>query len=486
MACLPETERDRNELQETDGGLQAGENLDDVLRAGEDLNEECFSGETNPVQEKPHGSPFGSGFLAGFLTALLGIGVFLAGWSAAQHISRVRDRDAAADLGAGVLTDYRTLSKLDEVQNLIEQHFLNDVDSGELSSYLFKGAAAGLEDPYASYYSEEELESVLDSSRGEYRGIGTTLREDIETHQISVDEVYAGTPAETAGLCPGDILLAVDDTEVSDQGLTEIVSLIKSKEDTFTLRVFRPETQEELELELECGDVELSYVEYELKEGRIGYIRLTEFTEKAVEQFEEALQALDGQGMEKLIVDLRDNPGGRLDSVCEILDDLLPEGLIVYTEDRNGERSEKRSDKDQMVTCEIAVLVNGGSASASEIFAGAVQDYGLGPVIGTQTYGKGVVQDTYILSDGSAFKMTTEKYFTPKGQDIDGNGITPDIAAEEPDGGAEDGEEPETADGDMDAAEPETAEEPGTADADRNAAGESADPVLEKALEVLR
>ncbi|MCD7817495.1 MAG: S41 family peptidase [Lachnospiraceae bacterium] len=176
-----------------------------------------------------------------------------------------------------------------------------------------------------------------------------------------------------------------------------------------------------------------TYVSYEMLADQIGYLQLTEFTESAVEQFRDAVEDLNGQGMEKLIVDLRDNPGGLLTSVCDILDEILPEGLIVYTEDKNGNREEYMADDEQSVTCEVAVLVNGSSASASEIFAGAIQDYGLGPIIGTQTYGKGVVQKTYYLSDGSTFKLTVENYYTPNGQEIDGNGITPDIVAEEGD-----------------------------------------------------
>lgn len=524
MACLPETEKGESEQQETagyeasqrdadleaEGPAAAGSDIcvtdgsrqeaydtngseSDELRADGDGPEIYGAGGNEPDTDRTRGSSFGTGFLAGVLAVLFCMGIFLCGWSTAQHISGSRDAEAE-NKGAEILTDYHTLSKLDEVQNLIEEHFLREIDSEELASYLFKGVAAGLKDVYASYYSEEELQSVLDSSRGEYYGIGTTLEEDVETQEIRVNEVYANSPADMAGLQPGDVLLAVDDVVVSDQGLTEIVTLIKSKEDAFTLRVFRPESGEELELELECGDVELSFVEFEMKDGHTGFLRLTEFTEKAVEQFKEALKELDRQGMEKLLIDLRDNPGGRLDSVCEMLDAILPEGLIVYMEDRDGNREEKRSDGKQMVNCEIAVLVNGGSASASEIFAGAVQDYGLGPVIGTQTYGKGVVQDTYILSDGSAFKMTTEKYFTPKGQDIDGNGITPDIVIEEP----EDDEEP----GDLSAGgEPEAEGESETSSvggrpenetgsegitAGEESVDEAYDPVLEKALEALR
>ncbi|MCD8364205.1 MAG: S41 family peptidase, partial [Clostridiales bacterium] len=196
--------------------------------------------------------------------------------------------------------------------------------------------------------------------------------------------------------------------------------------------VYRPETEEELELTITCGAVIPTYVTYEMMENHVGYLKLTEFTSSAVEQFQEAVEDLNSQGMEALIVDLRDNPGGLLTSVCDILDEILPaDSLMVYTEDKTRNRNPYPADAESSVPCEIAVLVNNGTASASEIFAGAIQDYGLGPVIGTQTYGKGVVQKTYSLSDGSAFKLTVENYYTPNGQEIDGNGITPDIVVEE-------------------------------------------------------
>ena len=176
----------------------------------------------------------------------------------------------------------------------------------------------------------------------------------------------------------------------------------------------------------------------QMMEGQTGYIRILEFDTVTVEQFQEACQELEAQNMEKLIVDVRDNPGGNLDSVCEILRGLLPEGLIVYTSDKDGEIEEYRCDGTQEWTKPLAVLVNGNSASASEIFAGAVQDYGIGTVVGTQTYGKGVVQRTFLLDDGSALKITTEKYYTPMGRDIDDEGILPDVTVEAGEDQAED------------------------------------------------
>ncbi|MCD8348934.1 MAG: S41 family peptidase [Lachnospiraceae bacterium] len=343
--------------------------------------------------------------------------------------------------GAEVLTSNSTLVKLAEVQELIESYYLDEVDGEYLESYLFKGIAAGLDDAYANYYTAEELSSVIDSTKGEYYGIGASVGMDAETGELYIAKVYEDSPAMEGGLQADDLVRAVDGETVDGLTVTELVALIKSK-DTFTMSVYRPETGEELELTITCGEVIQTYVTYEMLENQVGYLSLTEFTSSAVDQFREAIEELNSQGMEALIVDLRDNPGGLLTSVCDILDEIIPvDSLIVYTEDKNGKRVEYTADEEPSVTCEVAVLVNNGSASASEIFAGAIQDYGLGPIIGTQTYGKGVVQKTYSLSDGSAFKLTVENYYTPNGQEIDGNGITPDIVVEEETQADEDGTE---------------------------------------------
>lgn len=391
----------------------------------------------NRKKDRNAGSRGGSAgaFLAGALAMLFIIAALQIGWMAAGradlwHGAAETDSEEKENAGAAVLTDQETLYKLAEIQKLIEDHYLNEVESGDLSTYLFKGAAAGLQDPYAAYYSVEELQSVIDSSRGEYMGIGITLLAELDTGRFVVAEIYDGSPAARAGMQTGDVLLSVDGTAVDGMSLDEVVAAIKSKESAFPVEIYREDTGETLEKELSCEEILLQYVEYKMLEDGIGYLSLSEFTELAVTQFEDALQALQDQGMESLIVDLRGNPGGLLSSVCDILDEIVPEGLIVYTEDKDGNREEYYTDDSYSVSCPVAVLVNGRSASASEIFAGAVQDLGIGPVVGAKTYGKGIVQDTYYLSDGSAFKLTTEKYFTPNGQDIDGDGIQPDIAVE--------------------------------------------------------
>lgn len=375
---------------------------------------------------------FGIGFVTGAAAALICVFVFFAGWYAAQRGSFSSEYEAEKEeRGADVLTDSDTLYKLNEIQSIVETYYYDEVDGAELSDALFRGAAAGLGDPYAEYYSVEKLQSVMDETRGEYYGIGVTLSENLLTGEILVMEVYEDSPAAKAGLQVGDSILTVGELSVPSADLSDLVTWIKACEGAFDIGVYREEEKKELVLTMQCDEIVVQHVQYELKEDQIGYIRISEFSEAAVPQFQNALEELNDVGMEKLIVDLRNNPGGLLDSVCDILEMVLPKGRIVYTEDRDGNQREYQTDGKPLIDCPIAVLVNEYSASASEIFAGAVQDYELGPIIGTQTYGKGVVQKTYALSDGSAFKMTVEKYFTPKGQDIDGNGITPDLIVED-------------------------------------------------------
>ena len=293
-----------------------------------------------------------------------------------------------------------------------------------------KGYVAGLGEPYSVYYDKEETEDLLASSEGKYAGIGALMAQDQETLEITVQEVYEDTPAEDAGMKNGDVLLSVDGKDVTGMSLSDVVDLVKGEENTkLTVTVRRDGSS--IDMEMTRKIVENRTVKTEMKEGGVGYLKITEFDSVTYEQFQNGLATLEKEGMTALVVDLRDNPGGNLDTVCQILDLLLPEGTIVYTEDKNGERVDtKTSDDEHQFTKPLAVLVNGRSASASEVFSGAVQDYGTGTIIGTQTYGKGIVQTLYSLSDGSCLKLTTAQYFTPDGRNIHGEGITPDIVVE--------------------------------------------------------
>lgn len=319
--------------------------------------------------------------------------------------------------------------KTGEIEELINAYYLDEIDGQKVEDTMYTGMVAGLEDPYSVYYSKEELESMEESISGAYSGIGATLTQDPDTGELSVVSCFDGTPAQEAGLQPGDVITGWNGKSVEGMELSELVSKIKTDpEEQLTLEIERD--GETLEVELTRREVQIPTVEYEMLDNQIGYIRLVEFDEVTADQFKEALEDLETQNMEKLIIDVRNNPGGVLQVVCDMLDQLLPEGLIVYTEDKNGNRKEYTSDEEHQFTKPLAVLANENSASASEIFAGAIQDYGIGTIVGTTTFGKGIVQRTFYLSDGTGVKLTVAKYYTPKGHDIHKKGITPDVEIE--------------------------------------------------------
>ena len=319
--------------------------------------------------------------------------------------------------------------KTGEIEELINAYYLDEIDGQKVEDTMYTGMVAGLEDLYSVYYSKEELESMEESISGAYSGIGATLTQDPDTGELSVVSCFDGTPAQEAGLQPGDVITGWNGKSVEGIELSELVSKIKTDpEEQLTLEIERD--GETLEVELTRREVQIPTVEYEMLDNQIGYIRLVEFDEVTADQFKEALEDLENQNMEKLIIDVRNNPGGVLQVVCDMLDQLLPEGMIVYTEDKNGNRKEYTSDEEHQFTKPLAVLANENSASASEIFAGAIQDYGIGTIVGTTTFGKGIVQRTFYLSDGTGVKLTVAKYYTPKGHDIHKKGITPDVEIE--------------------------------------------------------
>lgn len=333
-------------------------------------------------------------------------------------------------VSSGVL-DQETAEKLEVLEQLVNKMYFGDVDQEELRSGIYEGYISGLDDPYSVYYDEKATEEMMETTSGEYDGIGAVMSQNLETGVITVSQVYEGSPAEKAGIRAEDILYKVDGEEVTDRELNEVVTDIKGEKGTkVTLTLLRGEKREEIETVAVRETLEYRTVSSEMMDDGIGYIQITEFDGVTYDQYTEAYAELEDQGMQGLIVDLRGNPGGNLDTVCDILDTILPEGLIVYTEDKEGTRDEKVSDEEHQIDIPMAVLVNGYSASASEIFSGAVQDYGLGKIVGTQTYGKGVVQQIFDLKDGTSVKLTISEYFTPKGRSIDGEGITPDVEVE--------------------------------------------------------
>ena len=337
--------------------------------------------------------------------------------------------------GIRLFGDDPTGEKVETLKKLIDEKYMGEIEEDALEEGLYKGYVQGLDDPYSVYYDEGETKELYETTEGEYSGIGAVLSQDLDSGVITLVQIYEDSPADKAGLRDDDILTRVGEMEVTGMDLSELVTYIKGEKGTeVELTVLRGEKPQEITVTAVRDTVEAQTVEYEMLEDQIGYLAVSEFDSVTSDQYEEALEALSSQGMEGLVVDLRNNPGGNLDTVCDMLDLVLPEGTIVYMEDKEGNRQTYSSDEEHQLDVPMAVLVNGNSASASEIYAGAIQDYGIGTIVGTKTYGKGVVQQIFDLGDGTSVKLTVAEYFTPKGRSINGEGVTPDLEVEyEPD-----------------------------------------------------
>lgn len=326
------------------------------------------------------------------------------------------------------LVNEGTMDKLEIIEKAIsEYYYQKDISTEKMINGMYQGVVASLGDPYSTYYTEEDLEDLMQQTEGIYYGIGAYVGMDAQTGMAYISGVFEGTPAEESGLRDGDVIYMVNEEPMQGLELSEIVGKIKGEEGTKVhLTIYREGESDYLQIDVERRKIESPTVKYELYDNKTGYIQITEFDEITVSQFQNAMTELRSGGMEGLILDLRANPGGNLSAVVEIARQLLPEGLIVYTEDRDGNRTEYSCDGKNVFDKPLVVLVNGYSASASEILAGAIKDYGIGELIGTTTFGKGIVQKVMSLSDGTALKLTVSTYFTPKGNNIHGIGVEPD------------------------------------------------------------
>lgn len=343
---------------------------------------------------------------------------------------KIYDLVQSNERNQGAVTD-SFVQKAKYIEETVKESYTGDIDDDQMEEYMYKGMMASLGDPYSAYYTSEEYEELTTETTGSYEGIGVVMQQDVNTGEVKVVRCYEGAPGEKAGLLPEDVLVEVNGESVSGMELSEVVDKVKNSQDQVAhLTIAREGESEYLEIDVHLEEVNIPVVQSEMLEDNIGYIALYEFTEQTEPQYMEAFEALKDQGMERLIIDVRNNPGGLLTSVCDILEDILPGGLIVYTEDKNGEREEYTCDGENELDIPLAVLVNGNSASASEIFAGAIQDYSKGTIVGTTTFGKGIVQSLIPFNDGSAIKTTTAKYYTPSGKCIHGTGIQPDVEVE--------------------------------------------------------
>lgn len=328
-----------------------------------------------------------------------------------------------------ILSDLAFTQKIKYLENMIDEEYLGEISTDKLEEGVYAGLIYGLGDVYSRYYTKDEYEQESVTTEGSYVGIGVAMQK-YTAGGVQIVECYKGSTAEEAGVKVDDVITAINGEDITDTELQDVVSMIKDNEDKNVVLTVQRKGEDTQEITVKVSNVELPSVFGEMLDENTGYIQITEFKGVTVEQYEEVFTDLKEQGMERLVVDLRDNPGGLLNVVCDILRDILPEGLIVYTEDKNGNRSEETCDGKNPLDMPLAVLVNGNSASASEIFAGAVKDYGIGTIVGTTTYGKGVVQSIRQLSDGSAVKLTIANYYTPKGNSINKTGIQPDVEVE--------------------------------------------------------
>lgn len=331
--------------------------------------------------------------------------------------------------GVFSVSDDTMLEKMEYIKNMIRQYSLYGATDEEMLEGIYRGLLWSIDDAYSAYYTVDEMKALMESSSGYYCGVGVMVSQNVYTGIITVVKPFKDGPAYSAGMRKEDILIRVEDEEVTGVDLNEVVAKIKGEEGT-TVRLTVLRGEEEIEMEVTRAWIEVPTIEHEMLENKIGYISVSEFDQVTVEQFNQAIASLEQQNMEGLIIDLRDNPGGLVDSAVAMLDRILPKGLVVYTEDKNGNRDEEHAVDKLELKVPLVVLMNHNSASASEIFAGAVQDYNKGTIVGTQSYGKGIVQIVAYVNDGSGIKFTVSQYFTPNGNAVHEVGITPDVVVE--------------------------------------------------------
>lgn len=373
------------------------------------------------------------GLLTGFMICfLLACGLFTARqFYLINQLKSVDKALQADDSEAKEIVNEKSMEKLRVIEEAVGKYYYKeDIDTQNMINGMYEGMIASLDDPYSEYFTEEDVQRLMEETEGIYYGIGAFVGIDKGTGLAQISSVIEDTPAQEAGLRSGDIIYKIDDEDIQGLDLTEVVSRIKGLEGTTVhLTLYREGESDYLEVDIERRKIESPTVNYEMFDD-IGYIRITEFDDITVDQFKEAMAVLRSKEMHGLILDLRSNPGGNLSTVTEIAKQMLPKGYIVYTEDREGNRTEYFSDGSKKFDLPLVVLINGYSASASEILAGAIKDYELGELVGTTTFGKGIVQRVLSLSDGTAIKLTVSTYFTPSGNNIHGLGIEPDEICE--------------------------------------------------------
>ena len=384
----------------------------------EEIQNQLPETEQDSVKKEKKKHPFRNGFLSGVAVCLV----------IALMVVIVKETMLHSTVGSGFMTKHG-VEKVNLLSDVIDQYYYKDITDEEKMEGIYKGLMSSTNDKYTDYYSPKEFKDLMVTMEGDYGGIGATLSQDKATKEVSVVEVYEGSPAARAGLERGDIVISVDGHLGTDESLDDFVQRIRGEEGTSIEMVYKRDDQEHT-IEITREEVIVPSVSHRMLDDKIGYIRISSFVNGTQKDFEDALADLQGQGMQGIVFDMRDNGGGMVDSVVAILDDILPAGTVVYTMDKSGKREDYISDDAKKIDIPVTVLVNENTASAAEIFTGAIRDFNYGTIIGTNTFGKGIVQSTVPLSDGSAVKITVATYYTPSGECIHEKGIKPDIELE--------------------------------------------------------
>lgn len=324
------------------------------------------------------------------------------------------------------------VSEINNFRRIIDKYYLGEVDEEKLKEGAIKGYIEGLEDPYTEYISKEDMQDYLEDTMGNFVGIGIYMVKDTQTNKIMVLSPIKNSPAEKAGIQPGDYIIKINDVEYTGEQMTEASNKIKGEEgSTVKLEILRE--NETLTYEIKRENIKVNPVEGKVLENNIGYIAFSSFDQETAEDFKNKYEELSKQGIKSLIVDLRNNGGGIVSVALEIADYFTPkDSVLLYEVDKNNNEEIEKSKNDPIINMPVIILTNENTASSSEILAGALQDLGIAKTVGTKTYGKGVIQEVLSLPDGSGIKITSEKYLTPNKREINKVGIQPDIEVELP------------------------------------------------------
>ena len=375
------------------------------------------------------------GFLQGFLLTM-GILVIVLGIRLSISVVKmIYDGSWYSKLfgvSSDSILDRETIDKLNNLYGLIKGTYIEEVDKKTLQEGLYRGLLEALDDPYSVYYNKEEYAEMMESTSGTFEGIGAYLTQDPETKDISVVKPIKNYHAQKAGMLADDIIVEVDGEDVTGQDLNLVVSKLRGPKGTeVKVGVQRKGEDDIIRFDIKRAEINSERVDHEMLEDKIGYIQIMDFADDTANQFNEAMDDLEDQGMKKLIIDLRSNGGGYVDVSVQIADRLVKDGVIVSVRDRNElSYSYEDAGDEKYLKIPCVVLVDGNTASASEILTGALRDYKIATVMGTKTFGKGITQIITPLEDGSGVKITNSKYYSPNGENIHGKGIEPDVEVE--------------------------------------------------------